>query len=213
MKYLKKKKKFASPWPFSRVTDSGRGSRPVPIRGWSLPATATIPSNAPVQRPSRPSPRRGPARSLRPFRPGSRAPAKENSFNTGGLEASRAHFFTTHPLPRSPTERWKAQHFRKGARERSNDRFVVASFFLRKAFRTNANGDKNEWQGWTWNSILIIYGTSWEFSTNFLARNRVRFWVISERNSWKNFVCDQSGNQVSVGRKYVFKKKVRVTTI
>lgn len=157
MKYLKKKKKFASPWPFSRVTDSGRGSRPVPIRGWSLPATATIPSNAPVQRPSRPSPRRGPARSLRPFRPGSRAPAKENSFNTGGLEASRAHFFTTHPLPRSPTERWKAQHFRKGARERSNDRFVVASFFLRKAFRTNANGDKNEWQGWSWNSILIIY--------------------------------------------------------
>lgn len=102
---FKKKKKFASPWPFSRVTDSGRGSRPVPIRGWSLPATATIPSNAPVQRPSRPSPRRGPARSLRPFRPGSRAPAKENSFNTGGLEASRAHFFTTHLALRPSGER------------------------------------------------------------------------------------------------------------
>lgn len=61
-------------------------------------------------------------------------------------------------------------------------------------------------------TVFWLY-TSWEFSTNFLARNRVRFWVISERNSWKNFVCDQSGNQVSVGRKYIFKKKVRVTTI
>lgn len=72
------------PWPFLRVTDSGRGSRPVPIREWSLPSTATAPSNAPVQRPSRPSPRPGPARSLRPFRPGSRAPANENvSFQRG----------------------------------------------------------------------------------------------------------------------------------
>lgn len=96
-------KKNHLPWPFLRVTDSGRGSRPVPIREWSLPATATTPSNAPVQRPSRPSPRPGPARSLRPFRPGSRAPANENvSFQRGPF-----FFFTITTVKRNdrPTSR------------------------------------------------------------------------------------------------------------
>lgn len=166
---LKKKKKEkssdASPWPFSRVTDSGRGSRPVPIRGWSQPATATIPSNAPVQRPSRPSPRRGPARSLRPFRPGSRAPANENSFRSipGPFFYDRGLRWGPNDRLRSPLEPlewWKAQHFRKGARERSNEsrsirrRRLLFPFFLRESFREKrvrvsnepgANEDKNEW--------------------------------------------------------------------
>lgn len=59
--------------------DSGRDSRPVPIRESNPLAIATRLSNAPVQQPSRPSPRRGPARSLRPFPPDSRAPVKEKS--------------------------------------------------------------------------------------------------------------------------------------
>lgn len=99
----------------------------------------------------------------------------------GWVGSEPGPLFYDSSLPRSPTERWKAQHFRKGARERSNDRFVVASFFLRKAFRTNANGDKNEWQGWTWNSILIIYNLrifnefSGEKSSKILSDIRTEF--------------------------------------
>lgn len=114
--------------------DSGRDSRPVPIRGSNPLAIATRPSNAPVQQPSRPSPRRGPARSLRPFPPDSRAPVKEKS--SSWLKRSGSFYDRGRPSKVAATRakctnrcfcrpalmpfyaeyvhRWKVQHFRGG---------------------------------------------------------------------------------------------------